>query len=347
MNNKLIIILFFFLPFSLLAQTTIFSGQKGSTLINSLYLNYKPSIVLSYSNARDEMWGADADKHGGKLVGVYTGFTITIDPNGEHPRTEAYNKGINCEHTWPKSKGAGSGNAESDLHHLFPTLVQANSIRGSYPFADIPDDQADKWLIDDNVLTSKPSSNIDDYSEFDNSGYFEPREDHKGNVARAMFYFYTMYKSQADQSFFEQQKETLYKWHYQDPVDTDEIWRNDFVASKQSNKKNPFILDSTLIRRAYFPDYSSIDEEEKEPIKVFPNPFHEKISFSFEISQPSYVQILIFDSKGKILKTHLNFYTETGKYAFDFMTDEMDAGYYYYNFILNDKEKSGEIIRIK
>jgi len=61
-----------------------------------------------------------------------------------------------------------------------------------------------------------------------------------------------MYESQADNIFFEIQKDLLKTWHYEDPVDNDEIARNELVAQYQGGKENPFILDSTLIRRAYF-----------------------------------------------------------------------------------------------
>jgi endonuclease I len=39
---------------------------------------------------------------------------------------------------------------------------------------------------------------------------FEPRESVKGDLARAVFYFYTIHKSQADDSYFAEQKQTLY-----------------------------------------------------------------------------------------------------------------------------------------
>lgn len=427
-----------FLGFSAFSQNkTLYPGTKAEALQDSLVKDYKASKVLDYNNARDALWGAVAGHNNEQLEGVYTGYTITINSSASNPRTEAYNKGINCEHTWPKSKGASSGYAKSDMHHLFPTREEANSTRSSYPFADIDDNQTDKWFYKDKILTSKPTTNIDAYSEYESKGYFEPREEHKGNVARAMFYFYTMYKSQADKSFFLQQKDVLYKWHVQDPVDAEEIWRNEFIASKQGNL-NPFILDSSLILRAYFPEFVnenilkvspgeytvysgadttlilevntnaaswevtcdenwvsiksdfskkqiivSLDKNDTEkkrqafilvkangieqivsviqlsvgnttPIleseslsrffKVYPNPFNEKISFTFDISQPSNVQILIFNGNGQIVKTHFNFYPEPGTFEFDFETNDMEPGYYYYNFILNDSEKRGEII---
>ena len=38
-----------------------------------------------------------------------------------------------------------------------------------------------------------------------------------------MFYFYTIYTSEANDSFFEEQKNILYDWHLQDPIEDEEI----------------------------------------------------------------------------------------------------------------------------
>ena len=98
-----------------------------------------------------------------------------------------------------------------------------------------------------------PSSNIEEYSE-NHGSYFEPREDRKGDIARTIFYFYTMYSEIVDGVFFSIQKEVLKTWHNQDPVDEEEITRTWQIAGYQDNKPNPFILDETLIQRAYFYD---------------------------------------------------------------------------------------------
>ena len=67
-----------------------------------------------------------------------------------------------------------------------------------------------------------------------------------------MFYFYTVYDNVANDSFFNGQKEVLYQWHLDDPVINSEIDRTWAIASYQNNIPNPFILDNTLIYRAYF-----------------------------------------------------------------------------------------------
>ena len=95
-------------------------GLAGSSLIQCLEANYRPnpSNMNAYAGARDEMYG-DIDNDGGTVVGVYSGFTITgvpQDPNVA-PRTDAFNKGINTEHTWPQSLGISSSDpgARSDM----------------------------------------------------------------------------------------------------------------------------------------------------------------------------------------------------------------------------------------
>ena len=232
---------------------TIFPDTYGEELILDLQSAYKPATVQSYDNARDIMFG-EIDNHNDNVTCVYTGLTIYIDPTAD-PSSDAYNKDMNTEHTWPQSMGADVGNAHSDMHHLYPVRIEANSSRGNSAFADINDASTDTWWRLDYSQSYIPTQYINEYSEKDNDAdRFEPREDHKGNAARSMFYFYTMYRDQADADFFESQKETLRSWNLQDAPDSREEQRNSDVAAYQSGKENPFILDTTLVRRAFFAD---------------------------------------------------------------------------------------------
>ena len=139
------------------------------------------------------------------------------------------------------------------MHALRPCKDNVNSARNNKPFNEITDAQTITWYWQDSQSSNIPSSNIDEYSE-NHESYFEPREDRKGDIARTMFYFYTMYSDVADDDFFEVQREILKTWHGQDPIDEDEITRTWQIADYQENKPNPFILDETLVERAYFYD---------------------------------------------------------------------------------------------
>ena len=126
-----------------------------------------------------------------------------------------------------------------------------NSRRGNDPYVELDDNEVDTWYFKEEERSSRPNSNvIDQYSEDRHLG-FEPREDFKGNVARAYFYFYTMYKQQAnaeDPEFFSSQVETLCDWHDLDPVDSLEWVRTYKIANYQDDKQNPFVLDCSLAR---------------------------------------------------------------------------------------------------
>lgn len=83
------------------------------------------------------------------------------------------NKVMNIEHTWPQSEGA-RGDAKSDLHHLFATTSFSNSMRGSLPLCNVT---VVKWEAD------QSKSGLNEFSE----QCFEPPQNHKGNVTRALF----------------------------------------------------------------------------------------------------------------------------------------------------------------
>jgi hypothetical protein len=74
-------------------------------------------------------------------------------------------------------------------------------------------------------------------------------------VARAQFYFFTVYRNEAlaaDPGFFEVQKSVLRAWHEADPADAAEYERTCAIAPHQDDKVNPFVIDPTLVDRAYF-----------------------------------------------------------------------------------------------
>lgn len=139
------------------------------------------------------------------------------------------NTKINVEHTWPQSRFTKSFSKEmqkSDLHHLFPTDSEMNSTRGNFPFGEVSQDQ--KELKCDTVrfgFTSRGKQLT-----------FEPPTAHKGNVARALFYFSVRYNMPIDT----EQEAFLKKWHEEDPADPVEIERNEEIFKLQGNR-NPFI----------------------------------------------------------------------------------------------------------
>lgn len=343
---------------SLLFGQSIFPNITGQELLDSLVANYKTNTVFSYDKARDTLF-AKIYSINDSLRGVYTGYTIYLDPT-QDPTTYAYNQNIDTEHTYPRSKGA-TGQAESDMHHLYPTRTFANSARGNNPFADIPDMDTDKWFRRDVILYTIPSMFIDEYSESDDDNLlFEPREDHKGNAARAVFYFYTMYKQQADNAdpqFFSIQKNTLYQWHLADQVDSLEVIRNNKIALYQGGKQNPFILDSSLVRRAYFENPQSIMNEDYniagfELYQNYPNPFNPITNIRFQVADFGFVSLKLYDVMGREIDILVNEQKPPGEYRInwdgvDKSGKKVSSGIYIYEFRTDEFVKIKKMVLLK
>jgi endonuclease I len=86
------------------------------------------------------------------------------------------------------------------------------------------------------------------------STVFEPRNAHKGDCARAMFYFAIRYESILEQYryIFDPQEYVLRAWNRQDLPDEKEVRRNDSIEQIQL-KRNPFIDCPEVVDR--IPDF--------------------------------------------------------------------------------------------
>ncbi|MDG1380892.1 MAG: endonuclease, partial [Flavobacteriales bacterium] len=141
----------------------------------------------------------------------------------------------------------------SDIWSLRPAHGSANSARSNNPFGEV-DDAAAQWYGVDGqgnyISTGNQPANADDFSER-SGGFWEPRESQKGDVARAVFYFYTVYPTQAGSLSGIGDPDMLYAWHLNDPVDAFEQQRNDRIETAQGNR-NPYVDYPNIVFRAWF-----------------------------------------------------------------------------------------------
>lgn len=210
----------------------------------------------SYSANNEVLKKTDEDpNHAGYVIGFYSGQSLS---SGQ------WNK----EHVWAKSHGfpeSGYSSSEpySDAHHLRPTLMKINSTRGNLDFGE--------------VVNGKE----DEYGNRWNSSAFEPRDEVKGDVARMMFYMETRYgaKTKFNLKLVEDSTtsgsslngrfgnlNTLIKWHYQDPVSAEEIYRNNVIYNDYQHNRNPYIDHPEYIDYIYPNDYESGDEVNQEEV---------------------------------------------------------------------------------
>lgn len=202
---------------------------SGAELEQRLRAAYRDFDVLSYEQARQEMFGS-IDNDGGEVTSVYTGETIRTNTI---PDPEEYN----TEHTWPRSKMEQSEGATfSDLNHLFPADATANKERANLPFDEVTGYV--EWSSDG----SRRGENDRGWK------VFEPRGAQKGEVARALFYYSVLYDRDIDidaepdgWGIGTADEEMLREWHNNvDPVDQQDQARNEAVQDVQGNR-NPFI----------------------------------------------------------------------------------------------------------
>lgn len=294
----------------------IFPTIEGEELQAKLSTEMNPTNIRSYTDTRIFMF-TEVYNTNDTVETVYAGLRRYLDPNTASP-IQYFLAGnstvfIDTEHSYPRSKGADRDtDAGSDLHHLFPARQRVNSTRGNVPFGEVVDNQTTSWFLESSQIGSIPGMNIDEYSEFGN-GFFEPRESRKGNIARAIFYFYTMYRQEAqnaDAQFFDIQRDDLCNWHFEDPVDSLEWERSKMIGTFQGHEGNPFVLDCSLASRLYCEQITDVcsfltdvdDITLGEEISIFPNPVDQyiKINKTLETSQ---LQLQIYNAFGKQMMT--------------------------------------------
>ncbi|EAQ77142.1 endonuclease [Blastopirellula marina] len=209
MRQMLLLALLLVIPYSSASADEIFPGKSGEELAQVLRSEFTPTNRLDYFEARREMFSR-IDNFDGKVLLVYTGEKFPTSDIPDHTV-------VNTEHTWPQSKFANANSRnemKTDLHHLFATRNPVNSDRGNKPFGDIPDDVSQRWWNSDSPSGDLPGLDERDNFSESSDNLFEPREAHKGNVARAMLYFYTVYGNRnIDKAWFEPQIPTLLAWH--------------------------------------------------------------------------------------------------------------------------------------
>ena len=207
---------------------------------------------VSYSTAGDLVRG-EIDSFNGQVEEIYTGTWVALGT------------GLTMEHTWPQSKGAGSVPAKSDMFHLYASDQNFNSARsnlayGSVVTMDWPADYTGNQDCTD-AFPDHPEGCFSIRGK-DGQGIevFEPRDAHKGNVARAVFYFSLRYGTDCQlrpMSDFDPDHPAvtveLYKvWNLFDPPDDDERARNDRIQ-KYQHVRNPFIDHPEFLDRIAFP----------------------------------------------------------------------------------------------
>jgi len=242
------------------------NGASDATLKGRLKAIIRPHTVIPYGKGVNSTWGvfyySDQDS-AGYCMDMYCDSWNKFTSKG------GVVSGCNIEHSFAKSWWGGAENdAYKDCYHLNPSNSTANSSRGNYPLG-VPTKE---------IQSNTGSLRVGKATYAGQTIWvFEPKDEYKGDFARAYFYMATCYGKDSlgnydnvcsqykgwrldnanvsskyamqNDNYLEFQDweiEVLLTWHRQDTVSEKEIKRMDAVSNFQHNR-NPYIDHPELV----------------------------------------------------------------------------------------------------
>ena len=211
-------------------------GLAGSELKDKLQdTTSKRHMSISYDLTKDVLMAIDEDPaNTNNAITLYERKSVPKANFAQGDPSVAWDR----VHVLPQSYGARDGRfAKSDLHNLFLSLREVNTLRGSLYFDESGDDKE--------IPEKAPLASHDADS-------WEPPDEIKGDIARVVFYMDIRYDgsdSKQDIKIAEVANRgegvfgnlrTLLDWHQADPVSDEEKERNDEIYFVQGNR-NPFV----------------------------------------------------------------------------------------------------------
>ncbi len=79
----------------------------------------------------------------------------------------------------------------------------------------------------------------------------------------------------------------------------------------------------------------------------YPNPFNPATVISYELSENSSVQLLIYNSLGQVVETLVNTSQQSGKYEVKWNASNQPSGIYFYKLTANDYQKTNKMLLVK
>ena len=282
------------------------NGLTGNQLKVALHDIVKGHSSVTYANLWTAFWSTD-NKGNGVVWDMYSD-----NPNGNPPYTYylgqdqcgSYSSEGDCynrEHSWPQSWFNNDGMARTDLHHIFPVDGYVNNKRSNYPFGEV---RSASW-------TSQNGSKL---GVCKTSGYtgtvFEPIDEYKGDLARALMYMSVRYygeDSNWGSSDMTNKSEILpwaiqmlMRWNEQDPVSQKEIDRNNVIYDDFQHNRNPFIDHPEYARMIWDPNWS-VNEGLAGDVCLFPNPVEVGQTLKLSGNNNLFDAIVICDLNGRTI----------------------------------------------
>ena len=250
------------------------------------YYSYYDDLMIPLFEARD----TTLDRR--VVTCVYSGENLIYTEPFDFT-ANGYSREHTYCHSWMPTNPAQNLPEYSDYHHLFPSnLNNANILRSNNPLGEVVNETS-------SFLGCKSGTNANGQT------VFEPRDDHKGDAARAIMYQAICYNSISGNNWalpISQDQMILKQWHFQDPPSNWEIARNDLIDSLQGNR-NPFVDSIDYVCFINFSNMtydvsacvpSSVEELLNKGFIIYPNPASAKLNLHVDATTISSYQIIDF-----------------------------------------------------
>lgn len=313
---------------------------SGQPLLNGLRTLISTNTNSSYDDSKTYLFQT-ADNVGGTVTCIYTGevYNINSSYNGQ--------SNPNTEHTYAQSwfTSSESSRKKADIHHLFVSTMQVNSSRGNLPFDVVSNHASADIYYTDTPWQSWRGSNSQ------NNEVFEPATVSKGNIARALLYFYTRYNDTLYQQGVNMIN-TLVTWHNADPPNATDVLRNQRVQSFQGNR-NPYVDHPEFVQRIWGPVANDDLIQNASPTlridNIYPNPFKENLNVTIDAKNEDTVQAKIYNLKGQAIYTH-TMPAGTKTMSWNGITtsgDKAPAGVYFIRLSTTEQDVTAKVLLVQ
>lgn len=282
-------------------------SSASTSFVGDLTALINPHTFISYFNYKqtvmNEFEVRDTTNGNSFVECTYSGLRQDFTGSFDWTLTDFSREHV-FAYSWMPSAPADTEKEYTDLHNLLPVnFSNVNAVRSNYPLGEVV-------TVESSYLGAKIG--------LDASGnrVYEPRDEMKGNTARAMMYEATCYNGIGGTWAFPdiisftipygQDAEVIKQWHFQDLPDNYEIARNEYVYSVQGNR-NPFV-DS--VDYACFIDFSnmtydatgcnlSIEEQLTDNLKLYPVPARDVLYA--EVNGTRITAYALVDAQGRVV----------------------------------------------
>lgn len=281
---------------------TYYNGISSveNTLISELTAKINPHTVVPYVAYKSLMNAFEVkDTTAGQsfVTCAYSGERkLFMDPFDW--TATGYSREHTYAHSWMPTFDATALPEYSDQHNLYPTnLLQANTPRSNLPMG----------IVTGNINFSYLEGKVGQGAN--GQLVYEPRESHKGNVARAMFYMCVAYNGISGNNWklpSGQDQMILKNWHFADVPDNYEIARHELMFANQGNR-NPFIDSANFVcyidfsNMTYNTNACSLSTQtiqlDQTSLVVFPNPAKDLVYF--QVNGTEINSFSIYDLQGR------------------------------------------------